>query len=122
MDPNEDQETTYEFQTFVDYYDNWSLKEMTEYKRVITACYFACTTLSTVGFGDYYPVSNEERLVGSFFLLFGVAIFSFFMGELCEMILKVRSLDDEIGEEEELDKFFVLLRLFNHGQNVDHKI
>jgi len=35
------------------------------------------TTLSTIGFGDYYPISNSERLVGSLFLLFGVAIVAY---------------------------------------------
>jgi voltage-gated potassium channel len=71
---------------------------MSDMDRVITSCYFASTTLSTVGFGDYYPVSDEERLVGSFFLLFGVAIFSYFMGELCEMIIKLQGLDDDFEE------------------------
>ncbi|NQZ18997.1 MAG: hypothetical protein HRT44_07065, partial [Bdellovibrionales bacterium] len=28
--------------------------------------YWAFTTLSTVGFGDYYPVSNYERFLGAF--------------------------------------------------------
>ena len=48
--------------------------------------YFAFTTLSTVGFGDYYPVSNTERLVGAFGMLFGVALFSYCAGELLNMI------------------------------------
>jgi voltage-gated potassium channel len=55
-------------------------------ERTIASFYFTFTTLSTVGFGDYYPRNNIERLMGSFVLLGGVAIFSYIMGELLAMI------------------------------------
>ena len=48
--------------------------------------YFAFTSLSTVGFGDYTPKSDPERVVGSIMLLFGVAIFSVIMGKFIEMV------------------------------------
>jgi hypothetical protein len=44
--------------------------------------YFAFTTLCTVGFGDYYPVSVTERGTYVLIFLFGVALFSYFMGDL----------------------------------------
>jgi hypothetical protein len=46
----------------------------------IIAIYFSFTSLSTVGFGDYHPRSDPERLLVAFILLFGVAIFSYCMG------------------------------------------
>ena len=48
--------------------------------------YFAFTTLSTVGFGDYAPRSNLERLVFTAVLLGGVAIFSYIMGVFIEIL------------------------------------
>ena len=60
---------------------------------MVTNMYFAFTTLSTIGLGDYYPKSDLERLFGSFLLLFGVALFSFIMGELLLMIDKIRAID-----------------------------
>ena len=60
--------------------DDWSLFEIEGFERAIITTYFAMTSLSTVGFGDYYPISDEERIVYSFVLLFGVALFSLFMG------------------------------------------
>ena len=42
-------------------------------KKMATNMYFAFTTLSTIGLGDYHPKSDSERLFGSFLLLFGVA-------------------------------------------------
>jgi len=43
--------------------------------------YFAVTTLTTVGFGDFHPRSDFERVIMTIGMLFGVAIFAFFLGE-----------------------------------------
>ena len=51
--------------------------------------YFAFTSLSTVGFGDYYPVSSLERVVGAFVLLIGVAMFSYILGELINGVTRI---------------------------------
>jgi len=48
--------------------------------KLTKVLYFAITTLSTIGFGDFAPVSIQERFIASFILLFGVAVFSFIMG------------------------------------------
>ena len=55
-----------------------------------TSMYFSMTTLTTVGFGDYYPISNTERLVGSFMMLFGVLTSDFIMGEILNFINKIK--------------------------------
>ena len=51
--------------------------------------YFAFTTLATVGFGDYSPRSDYERIFGAFFLLFGVATFTVIQSNFTEMIDKL---------------------------------
>jgi len=65
------------------------------------AWYFAFTTLSTVGFGDFHPRSNIERLVGSIFMIFGVAILSIIIGQFNEMLDEIKEfnavLDDDSG-------------------------
>lgn len=58
--------------------------------------YFAFTTLSTVGFGDYYPKGDVERLVGGFVMLFGVAIFSYIMGKFIEILEKYQALNADL--------------------------
>lgn len=55
-------------------------EDVTEYDMLVRVWYFAITTLSTIGYGDYHPVSTEERMMASLILMFGVAIFSFIMG------------------------------------------
>ena len=59
--------------------------------------YFTFTTLSTVGFGDFHPRSEVERIVATFILLIGVAIFSFIMGNFIEILLgyKIVTADNE---------------------------
>ena len=43
---------------------------------VIIQCYFALTTLSTIGYGDLYPVTIPEMFVGIIFMLVGIVFFS----------------------------------------------
>ena len=58
--------------------------------RLIKIWYFALTTLSTIGFGDMSPVSVQERFIGAFILLIGVAVFSFIMGEFIEILMRYK--------------------------------
>ena len=87
----------------------------TPLEKGIISVYFAFTTLSTVGFGDYYPWSPYEKLVGSFMLLFGVAIFSLFMGTFIEMIDKYKEVGRDLEDGDGLAKFFGVLKRFNGG-------
>ena len=48
--------------------------------------YYFFTTLSTIGFGDYYPVSDLERLANIPIFLFGVMVFSFIMGNFSDIL------------------------------------
>lgn len=67
---------------------NWIINgQKTSMETLIISMYFAMTSLSTVGFGDYYPRNNYERLFGSIILLSGVTIFSFVMAKLQGMII-----------------------------------
>mmetsp|Transcript_8274 Transcript_8274/g.12665 ORF Transcript_8274/g.12665 Transcript_8274/m.12665 type:complete len:275 (-) Transcript_8274:174-998(-) len=60
-----------------------------DWTNAIKVVYYAFTSLSTVGFGDYYPKSDMERLLAAVTLLFGVAIFSYMMGIFIEILGKV---------------------------------
>ena len=50
--------------------------------------YYTFTTLSTIGFGDYRPLSDEERLFTVCVFLIGVSVFSYLMGVFIEIIKK----------------------------------
>jgi len=74
------------FKNSDDFINFYGLEHHSFAHRTITAVYFAFTTLSTVGFGDYAPRSDVERVVCSFILMFGVSIFSYFMGNFIEIL------------------------------------
>ena len=57
--------------------------------QTLIITYFAFTSLSTVGFGDFNPRSDYERVLIAIILLFGVAIFSYVMGNFLEILNKV---------------------------------
>jgi hypothetical protein len=44
------------------------------------------TTLTTVGFGDYYPVTNQDRIFASILMFCGVIAFSFMQGNLFDFV------------------------------------
>ena len=47
--------------------------------QTIIVCYFALTTLSTVGYGDYFPITMPEKIFGIIFMLIGIVYFSHVM-------------------------------------------
>ena len=74
----------YSLENFIEF--ETSSQSYTIGEKTIIAGYFAFTSLTTVGFGDYTPQSDPERLLCSFILLIGVAIFSFIMGNFIEIL------------------------------------
>ena len=48
--------------------------------------YFTTTTLVSVGYGDYYPISTIENLIDSFVLLVGINIYSTLFGKFMACI------------------------------------
>ena len=68
--------------TFIDVFD---FRDHHMRDRLIISCYYSLTMLSTVGYGDYYPISEREMVFGSFVMLTGVAFFSYIMGVLVEI-------------------------------------
>ncbi len=84
-------------------------------RSLIRVWYWAMTTLATIGYGDLRPISNSERLITALIFLFGVAAFSFIMGNFVEMLNEFRTVTAENEDHAGLTKFFGLLARFNRG-------
>ena len=80
--------------------------------------YFAFTSLTTVGFGDYYPRSSGERIVISIFIFFGVMVFSDNAGKFLNMLTDYNKLHVEYEDSDGLSKFIETLRRFNMEEPV----
>jgi len=55
------------------YHTDWTL---------IDCCYFAIVTVSTVGYGDFYPATNVQRLVVCLYVLTGASLVAIALGLL----------------------------------------
>jgi hypothetical protein len=61
--------------------------------RLVRSMYFMLTTLSTVGYGDYYPISSSERIVGALIQVGGVTLFAIVMNAFIRIVLTVKEQD-----------------------------
>jgi hypothetical protein len=74
-----------------------------------------------VGFGDYHPISNNERILTAVVLMFGVCIFSLLMDTFLEIIKGLKVLNEDLEDGDNLTRFFFLLQRFNNGIPLNHK-
>ena len=84
--------------------------------------YFGLTTLATIGFGDYYPISDTERILGVGLFLIGSIVFSLLMGVFIQLLKKFLNLDIEFDDSEHLNFFFQVLAKFNYGVKIDPNV
>lgn len=96
--------------TFIVYYN---LETKSDADMIAILTYFAFTSLSTVGFGDYAPRSDLERATGAFMLLCGVAIFSIIMGQFIDILTSFNEFSEENNDGDNLTKFFGVINHFN---------
>ena len=61
------------------------------HERLTTIMYYALTTLSTVGYGDYSPCSIAEKIVGAVIQIFGVTFFSVLMNNFIDVVQGMRN-------------------------------
>jgi potassium voltage-gated channel Eag-related subfamily H protein 8 len=95
----------------------YGLKDLSSYDSVIVLMYYSFTTLTTVGFGDFAPQSDAERIFISIGLVLGVSIFSYILSDFLEMVTNWLKYTD--GKDDELDKFLGLLKAFNKNERID---
>lgn len=81
--------------------------------------YFSFTTLTTVGFGDFYPHNDYERAFASMMLLFGVMIFSVIIGEYSAQLELIKDFNKEFDDGDSLRQFFNVIRRFNKNESMD---
>jgi len=64
-------------------------------KTPVDAIWWAVTTMTTVGYGDYYPVTIEGRAVGVFLMINGVLLFGVVTGLFARLFM-----EKEFGRED----------------------
>jgi len=104
------------------FFNHFELNKKTDQENAIIMTYYAFTTLSTVGFGDYHPKSDAERGVCAFILLVGVAIFSYIMGNFIEILISIQDLNADSDDGENLSKWFGLIKRFNSSRSISNDL
>jgi hypothetical protein len=94
----------------------FNLEHRTNFRKLIVSCYFALTTLSTVGYGDYYPISALERVLAWLIMLWGVAFFSYIMGNFIEIVSNYNERMGIIDRSTELHKWMTMLSRFTNNK------
>lgn len=101
---------------------NLNTDQVTNFQKFVTVCYFSITTLSTVGYGDFYPISNVEKIMGIVIMLAGVAFFSFVMSSFIEII---SNFSRNLGPEEEtfeMHNWMTLLTRFRENKPLPNSL
>ena len=88
--------------------ENSNLTEI--HSRMITCMYYALTTLATVGYGDYSPISIAEKLIGSMIQLLGVSFFSVLMNSFIDVVLSMKSTNRFNECENNLQNWFTEIK------------
>ena len=97
---------------------HYKFYEKTNEEILWAIVYYAFTSLSTVGFGDFRPWNDAERLCCAAILLVGVTVFSFIMEEFIQIMYTIILMDGESDEQERLYKFFNVIKAFNSGKPI----
>ena len=104
------------------FYNQYSMREKTNFTQLTIVVYFAFTTLSTVGFGDYHPKGEIERIITTFILLCGVACFSYIMGQFIEILMNFQQVTADNEDSENLFKWLGLLAHFNKNRPLSKEL
>jgi hypothetical protein len=104
------------------FYNQYAMREKTNFTQLTIVVYFAFTTLSTVGFGDYHPKGEIERIITTFILLCGVACFSYIMGQFIEILMNFQQVTADNEDSENLSKWLGLLAHFNKNRPLSKEL
>lgn len=70
--------------------------------------------LSTVGYGDMFPLSNLERVIGVLCMMVGVAVFSLVMGQFTEIDEEYKIQMADPNNYEEFQTWLLLSQRFRN--------
>ena len=81
---------------------NFALADDSKSQRFIKSWYFIFTTLSTVGYGDFYATNKHEQWFAILLLLAGPTWFAFTMGKAIQFLNQLQDLKGNRGNMKEV--------------------
>jgi potassium voltage-gated channel Eag-related subfamily H protein 8 len=98
---------------FIKHYD---LLNKSNVSKLTISSYYALTTLSTVGYGDFVPQNNPEIVLTVALMLCGVAFFSYIIGQFIEIISNYQTKMGKIDKSTQLLNWITLMRKFTSNK------
>lgn len=83
------------------------------------ALWWAITTITTVGYGDTYPVTTGGRVVAALVMLVGIALFGVLTATVAAYFVEKA---EEEEEQEQTDKLDLILKRLDEREERDEKV
>lgn len=106
----------------VGFYEEYNIDELSLPRRLVLCCYFALTTLSTVGYGDLTPKSNIERIFGIIIMILGIALFSYIMGNFNDVLTNYDKQMGIVDKSADLQVWITSLTKFTNNQALPREL
>lgn len=85
--------------------------------RYLLSLYFAMTTMTTVGYGDILPMTNNERIVIIFVYMIGGCVFGYMLGNITNLMNDLWRVANIFTENVDSLKEYMRYRQFPHHLN-----
>ena len=73
-------------------------------KNLSDSLWWAMATVTTIGYGDRYPVSDIGRVIGGFVMIIGVGLYASFTGFIVSKFISDERVDELLKDNEEMKK------------------
>jgi len=83
-------------------FNNWSLCCIS--KTLSDSLWWAMATVTTIGYGDRYPVSDIGRVIGGFVMIIGVGLYASFTGFIVSKFVNDERVDQLVKDNDEMKK------------------
>ncbi|KAM3135294.1 hypothetical protein pb186bvf_012592 [Paramecium bursaria] len=96
---------------FSNYCQLYSLNDFSWTTKYLVGLYFSVTTMVTIGYGDVYPYTTNERVFGTFVMIFSSGLFGYIMNSI---VVLFQNQDEET--QQAIEKNDVMIKYMKQKQ------